>query len=385
MKYASALIPVFLFWAAPLLSQERIAITHGPYLQNLSEHETTIVWTTNKNAVSWVELAPDDGTHFYLTERPKTFASKNGIKLEGTTHAVRLRGLTPGTKYRYRVFSKEIVGRERHEIVYGKVAATTAYRPFTFVTHNRAKPSVTFTMLNDIHGRSDTLEQLLKWVEPRHNDLIFFNGDMVSSLVSEHDLFAGFMDAGVNLFASETPMYYARGNHETRGVFATRFQNYFSPLSPTLYFLVRQGPACFVVLDCGEDKPDSDIEYSGITDYDSYRDLQALWLKEALISDAFTQASFKIVICHMPPAESWHGEAEILHKFVPLLNEAGIDLMLCGHLHKHVQREANQQIKFPILINSNNAIVKATVTDRQLMLDVIGIDGKKQDSLTLHK
>ena len=49
------------------------------------------------------------------------------------------------------------------------------------------------------------------------------------------------MNKSIELFAQEKPMYYARGNHETRGVFATSFQNYFSVKEPHLYFTLRQG------------------------------------------------------------------------------------------------------------------------------------------------
>ncbi|KAA6328121.1 3' 5'-cyclic adenosine monophosphate phosphodiesterase CpdA [termite gut metagenome] len=382
--YLLSLILVF-SCSFQVLAQENIRIVHGPYLQNMGTNEVTIVWVTNKSAISWVELAPDDGSHFYLKERPKVFASKNGVKLESRIHTVKLRGLTPATKYRYRIFSQEVTGRENHEITYGKIASTTAYEPAAFVTIDPAKTAIAFTMVNDIHGRSGVLEQMLKWAEPMKNDLVFFNGDMVSSLINEEDLFTGFMDVSVSAFAKNIPMYYARGNHETRGPFATSFQDYFSPLSPELYYLVRQGPVCFVLLDCGEDKPDTDIEYSSITDYDDYRTLEAEWLRNALKSREFIDAPFKVVICHMPPMNDWHGEAEILNKFVPLLNDAKVDIMLCGHLHKHIKLGANEQVKFPVLINSNNAIVKGSITNKSLTLDVVGLDGKKTDSISIQK
>lgn len=57
------------------------------------------------------------------------------------------------------------------------------------------------------------------------------------------------MDTAVRLFASEIPMYYARGNHETRGVFATEIQRYFSPCQEHLYYAFRQGPVYCIVLD----------------------------------------------------------------------------------------------------------------------------------------
>ena len=56
-----------LFSVSPLRgnAQEQIKISHGPYLQAMTDSGVSIVWTTNKPATAWVELAPDDGSHFY--------------------------------------------------------------------------------------------------------------------------------------------------------------------------------------------------------------------------------------------------------------------------------------------------------------------------------
>ena len=79
--------------------------------------------------------------------------------------------------------------------------------------------------------------------------------------------------------------------------------------------MLRQGPVCFVVLDCGEDKPDSDVEYSGIVAFDQYRDKQKAWLEEALKNKEFINAPYKVAIVHMPPFGGWHGEEEVAQKF----------------------------------------------------------------------
>ncbi|MEI3118187.1 MAG: metallophosphoesterase, partial [Parabacteroides johnsonii] len=62
----------------------------------------------------------------------------------------------------------------------------------------------------------------------KDKDLIIFNGDMVSEFKDEQTIFNGFMKESIDLFASEKPMYYARGNHETRGEFTTS-KNIFHP------------------------------------------------------------------------------------------------------------------------------------------------------------
>jgi predicted phosphodiesterase len=353
----------------------------------MSTTEVTVVWTTNKTAVSWVEIAPDDGTHFYLTERPRFFATKNGVKLERTTHAVKITGLKPATRYRYRIYSQEVLKHEGWHVYYGDVAANDIFtgKPYSFKTLDEGANSVKFCIVNDIHGRNEVMEKLFGVVEPAKQDMVFFNGDMVSMVNSAEELFNGFMDVGVKAFAKEIPLYYCRGNHETRGSFATSFQDYFSPLNPELYFLVRQGQVCFVVLDCGEDKPDSDLEYAGITDYDAYRTREAEWLREALKDKRFTEAKFRVVVCHIPPAMDWHGESEILLKFVPLLNEAGIDVMLCGHYHRTLKWAANDKVKFPVLINSNNSILKGVVEGSKLTLDILNLEGARTEGMTINK
>jgi acid phosphatase type 7 len=208
---------------------------------------------------------------------------------------------------------------------------------------------------------------------------------MVSDLRSEDQMFKGFMDVAVRLFAKEKPMYYARGNHETRGNFADAFPKYFPSPSGKLYYMLRQGPVCFVILDCGEDKPDSDIEYSGIVAFDQYRDTEREWLKEALKSKEFIESPFKIVIVHMPPFGGWHGEDEMAKKFVPLLNEAGIDIMLCGHLHKYLFQKQQNWINFPVIVNSNNTVLKAASDNQVLNIKIINDKGEQIDSIQIKK
>jgi len=367
-------------------AQSPFRITHGPYLQALHDTEVTIVWTTDTVSIGWVELAPDDSTHFYHSERPKFFDSSHGFKNVSTVHRVTLKGLRPGTTYRYRVYAQEVTRHQGTSVQYGRMAATQVYRqqPLRFTTGRPDQKEVTFGIVNDIHGRNEVMEKLLANLDLKNTDLIFFNGDMANDLRSEQQMFADFMDTGVKVFASEVPMYYARGNHETRGPFASPFPAYFPTTSGHLYYLVRRGPVCFVVLDCGEDKPDSDIEYSGIVNMDFYRSEQALWLKEALKHPEYQSAPYKIVICHMPPFGGWHGEKEIAEKFVPLLNEAGAQIMLSGHLHRHVKAApVSNNHRFPVLVNSNNTMIRAKADDRRLLIEVVDQQKKVTDSIEI--
>lgn len=365
-------------------TQEAIKISHGPYLQAMTDSSVAIVWTTNKPATAWVELAPDDGSHFYKEERPKYFSASNGLKNVGTVHQVKLRALKPGTRYRYRVYSQEVLKHEWVHVQYGNVAATAVYqqKPLTFQTNGAPGP-FEFAVVNDIHERNPVLKQLLGQVDFSTVDFVVFNGDMVSSSMSEEQVFKGFMDTATLLFASEIPMYYARGNHETRGPFAAEFPQYFPGPSGQLYYSFTKGDACFIVLDGGEDKPDSDIEYSGITDMDAYRNEQTDWLRTVVQTDAFRKAKYKIAICHVPPADGWHGSQEIKKKWVPILNEAGIQVMLSAHEHRHRIEQASASMKFPLIVNSNNNIIKAKITAGEASFSIFDLSGKLVDKVTV--
>lgn len=387
MKEKNLLLLCVLLLSVSVYAQEGIKLAHGPYLQNMGPDEVTIVWLSDKPSVGWVELAPDDGSNFYATERPRFFDAKNGVKNTSTIHTVKLKGLNPGTNYRYRVFAQEVLSHIGHKIVYGDYAATNVYskKPLVFRTSDPANQTISFAMVNDIHGNNELLENLVSKCDLKKTDFIIFNGDMVSVFNEENHIFNGFMDKATALFASEIPMYYTRGNHETRGAFATEFQRYFSPKEENIYYTFRQGPVCFVILDTGEDKPDSDIEYAGITVYDEYRSEQAEWLRQVLNSKEYKEAPFKVIVAHIPPIGGWHGNLEVENKFMPLLREAKPDLMLCGHLHRFVHQKATAETPFPIIVNSNTAVLKAAANSEELDVQVIDTEGKVLDRFSVKK
>lgn len=375
----------------PAFSQERISIEYGPYLQNVGISEASFVWKASAESIGWVEIAPDDGTNFYQQERPKYFDSENGLKNVANVHSVTVSGLKPGTSYRYRVYAQEVLSHKGTEVTYGNYAATDVYTklPLKFTTNNPAARDFTFLMLNDIHGNANRMKNLLNVSDCEKSSFVIFNGDMVSSFKDENYIFDGFMKDAANTFAAEKPMYYVRGNHETRGEYADAFHKYFSTGEPHLYYTLTYGSAFFVFLDTGEDKPDSDIEYSGITDYDAYRSHESEWLKEVVSSEDFKNAGHRIVVGHIPPClaegSMWHGEKEVLDKFVSVLNGHGVDVMLCGHEHSYSYHSPSGAIDFPVLINSNDTALKVEVSDNGLVLKVLDTTGKIIDQKKLGK
>ena len=376
----------FLLFPLFLVSQE-IKISHGPYLQAVSENEVTIVWTTDTDAVSWVELAPSGNNSFYAQEHPKFYETKNGNRIIGKLHKITIPNLEKGTTYRYRVFSQAVLNYEGHRILYGNIASTNVYRtkPIRFKTLDPDKTSISFQVVNDIHGRNEDLSTFSKNINFDNTDLVFFNGDMVSSMNSEQQFFEGFMDNAVELFAGEVPAFFSRGNHETRGPFSVYFPDYFPTPTGKLYYSFRQGPVHFIVLDCGEDKPDSDIEYSGLAQFDAYRTEQQEWLKREIDKESFKTAPFKVVVVHIPPIGSdWHGPNDLRKKILPALMNQGVTVMLCGHTHRYqfVEPE-DKELDFPILINAHNSALDVNADSKTMTIIRKDLEGKELNRFVL--
>ncbi len=333
------------------------------------------MWGTDKRSVSWVETAPDDTLHFYAEERPKFYQTHLGRKVIGTLHRVKVDGLTPGTTYRYRVFSQEVTEEKTYQVSYGVVASTRVYQkePLRFTTVDPAKTSIRFSVVNDIHADTARMGRLLKDVRRGETDFVVFNGDMVSHMDTERQVVDGFINKAVDMFASEVPFYMVRGNHEGRGVMAARYPEYFPASTGMPYYTFRQGPVFFIVMDGGEDKPDSDIEYFGLNRMDRYREDEARWLKEVVATEEFRSSPYKVVLLHVPPfGDTWHGQLHAQRMFMPILNEAGVDVMVCGHLHRHlfVQPGKESGAKFPVIINSNVDVIEASADGHSLELSV---------------
>ena len=360
------------FAAAEGIKAPKIIV--GPYIQACSQSEFTVVWQTDCDAVSWVEVAPDDGTHFYNTAREQFFHTVHGRRVVGRWHKVKVTGLDAGTPYRYRVLNKAVFLNPKNDRLYyseGKGSDVYRRKPYLMRTLNDKAQTVRFAMGNDFHDKPEVLEQLFskEIITPQNYDFVLYNGDMVSILASEEQLVQSVIAPSVAQFATQVPLYIARGNHETRGEHAAAFYDYFPTSTGQPYYTISHGGVFFIVLDGGEDKPDNDIEYYDLVRFDNYRKQEAEWLKEVVNSPECKNARARVVIIHIPPSSSgWHGEAEIARLFIPILNSANIDLMLCGHIHEYRFSEAGDAIcgsNFPIVCNPNRARMDVEVgTDK---------------------
>ena len=362
-----------------IAGQPSVKITHGPYLQNLSENEVTVVWTTDKPCKSWVEFSKkEDGKNFYSQLPRKAYASQDGLCCVDTLHRVTVTGLEKNTTYFYRVLSQEVKELLPYRPVLGNIVSTDIWeKPLTFTTLDGRQETLSMVMINDIHGKNDLQKKLLEMAPPQNVDMVVFCGDMCNYINKQSDIFTGFLDTSVGLFASRKPFVYVRGNHETRGAYARNFFRYLAGPEGKFYYAFTYGPIRFIVLDSGEDKPDTDVEYSGLVDFDNYILEQKEWLARELESPEFRAASFRVVLSHIPFGKgSWYGSERLRKQLLPLLEGARIDLMLSGHNHTFGFMDKGKVTAFPIIVNSNNSVLTMFGSEDLLKVQVKQIDGK---------
>ncbi len=359
-----------------------IKITYGPYVQAVTEKTVTIVWATDKTAISWVETAPNDKSHFYGEERPKFFQTVLGRKVPTKLHSITIPNPNTNGKagFRYRAFSQEITSNKGGRTMYGRVASTRiySYRHIWVKTLDYNKKSIDCIIMNDQHGVDGTYELLNQRVNRKTTDAVLFCGDMASAdLEKQTSVYNKISGRVNNLKNAETPLHevpclMVRGVNESVGKLGMNYMSHFPTATGKPYYTVRYGSTCFIVLDSGCDQKD---KTSG-NDFDSYRKEQAAWLAKALESEEVKGAKFKVALMHIPPVGGVAPVSKNLHSlFVPMLEKAGVTLMICGYTHENNYYEAGKKASFPILVNGSSSLVNVRATQEKMDVVVEDFNG----------
>lgn len=361
-----------------------LSVVAGPYLQNAQATSMSIQWITNHPCTGWVEYG--------LPGEPfkRAVQLQDGlIAAEKTLHRVTIEGLQPGTPYRYRVVSKEIVRFGAYHVMFGdKIISDQA----TFTTLDPAKTECSFVVLNDIHGNDPLFVKLMALAGETPYDLVFLNGDIVGDIDTESQFVRHVLHTSES-FASRIPFVMVRGNHETRGRFARHLYRYVTRPNNRYYGAFTHGPVRFVLLDAGEDKPDDHWAYSGLGDFEPYRQEQARWLRRETQSKAFKDAAFRVVIMHIPlyGAGNQYSPARCRHYWADLLNQADVDLMISGHTHRQALVPPQADLNpYPVIIGGNPkegsaTLIRVDATPDHLAVTMLQDTGETVEAFKLEK
>lgn len=382
---ALLLSPAFvsLVGAAQSKPSSEARISTGPYIQNLTETGFTVVWETDVDAIGWVEIALKDGTHFYNCSRERHYDLRgHGVHPVGRLHKVEITDLQPGTNYRYRVMNRGVKKFSPDgNIEYMRPSGSDVYRksPYVVRTLRADVDTVRFDVYNDMHEK-DSLLGVMMASGRKNLDFVMCNGDMVNTLSRKEKIMDRFLKTAAKALKGETPLYVARGNHEMRGRDAIRWIDCFATPTGETYYSFTVGTNFFIVLDSYEDKPDDDINYNGKLVTEPFWKKESQWLRSVLDSEECRNAERRIVFCHIPPdRKGWHGNRNVSEYFVPLLNEAKIDMMFSAHIHKWALYPAGDSgtgALFPIVVNPNRERMEVTLCPDTVEIRTFSPDGK---------
>ncbi len=296
----------------------------GPYLQQPSPTAMTLRWQTTEAEIGMVRygLQPDQ-LQWQVQEAQS-----------GEEHEVRLSGLQPNTRYFYAIESR---GKPLY-----------AGPDFWFFTPpGDGKPEATrFVVLGDPgypNPRQLVVQDVMQtWLElnPRPDrpafDLLLTTGDNAYRSGTNEQFQAGFFEPYAN-WLRNVPVWPVYGNHDAR---RWAFYNLFSfpldgesgglPSGTESYYSFDHGQVHFVVLDSTSTSMD---EGSAML----------RWLEEDLVG---SHQPWLIVAFHHPPythgshdsdsrGDSGGRMFDVRENVLPLLEQAGVDLVLSGHSHMY--------------------------------------------------
>lgn len=355
-----------------------LAFTTSPVLQNPSATGVTVAIGVNGPSTAWIEYGDTEQLGHTAT------GARHGLKpFDSLAHLIRLEGLRPGQRWFYRVRACPIDFRGAYDIRRGEPIATGVFSFSTFDPHAK---QARFVVLNDTHENAVTLARLWEKSSSSPFDFLVWNGDIPNDNYREERMVENYFGAGGQPFASAAPLLFVRGNHDTRGPAARSLPRFLEPPGGQFYYSFRHGPLAGVVLDGGEDKPDSHPVYAGLGDFVAYRREQAAWLEAELQRPHLRTARFRVAFCHIPfwwrngvfggdptdPRAAWH-RLLVKRKFAALV---------CGHTHRHAFFPPDKSKPYAQFVGGGPkpeaaTLIRGSVTTKELVLTMTDLDGRE--------
>lgn len=328
-----------------------------PYLQNPVNNGITVMWQTTVPTYSWVEYGTDK-SHL---KRARTLLDGQ-VVCDDLQNKIRINGLTPGETYYYRICSQEILVYEPYYKAFGEMAISDFY---TFTLPTEKQEDFTAVIFNDLHKQSKTLQALYRQVKDIPYDFVVFNGDCIDDPMSHAEATHFLKELNNTVGANKVPVFYIRGNHEIRGAFSIGLHYMFDYVGDKTYSAFNWGDTRFVILDCGEDKPDSTAVYYDLNDFSQLREDQRAFLEKELKSEAFKKAKKRVLLHHAPVyglVVDYTTYNPCLDMWGDLLEKAPFDVCLNAHTHQYAYHpKGSIGNNFPVVIGGGYDMNGATV------------------------
>lgn len=356
------------------------SIVHGPWVSEVRDCSLTVLWTSEKPGMAYVEL--EDSTRIW-----ETFAGRRIFKRH---HSIHLSGLEAGSVLRYRVCGIDLADdTNARDPRFGAGYQGEWHSVRTFDPKAR---SCRFSVFNDIHMRRPKYSALAAQVDSAATDFLFLNGDIVSAGNYVSDTLERYEIDPLGNLPAGIPLLFARGNHEGRGNRPDLVAELFPNREPSpFYYTFRHGPVAFIVFDAGETSRKRSIRYSGNVVYEEYLNEQIAWAKKAMRERSFRTAPVKVCLIHVPMIDhpdqnDFHTQRWLNKHMVPMLNKGGIDLMIGADLHEFMYCEPGSMgNSFPIVVNDEAKRLEFVYENRTITIKTFTPKGEPDFEKTLRQ
>jgi len=290
-----------------------VNVLRWPYLQSCSSTSIVVRWRTDWPTNSVVRYGPAlPGVDFGATNRTRT-----------SEHAVLVSGLTPDTLYYYSIHSE--------------AETFTGNSPFWFRTAPTNARPVTVWVIGD-SGTANTnaravRDAYLNYVGPANTDLWLMLGDNAYESGTDEEYDAAVFNMYREILA-RAPLWPTIGNHDAALPYQFPYLDIFHlpmngeaggiPSGTERYYSFDYANIHFICLDS---------ETSSRTTNGPMLN----WLQEDL---AATEKDWIVAYWHHPPySKGSHNSdtefqmVEMRERVLPVLEDYGVDLVLCGHSH----------------------------------------------------
>lgn len=289
------------------------AIEKEPYLiYTGSNTEMKVCWHTDSSAGDTLEW----GLTTSYSEGSISSSPQTDTYYYQYTHIETITGLTPGTKYYYRV----TVGSSSYTGSFRTGPANDAMN-LKFIAYGDTR--------NNPDDQSKVTGQIISTytADPDFQTICLFAGDFTDS-----DTTSAWTNEWFNRSYSNTMQVFseiawggARGNHETYENNMPKYYR-FPYYNSTFYYAYEYGPALFIFLDTETSISSGSAQYN--------------WLESQLQA---TSKKWIFITCHEPGYEagSHSPNADIRDHVQPLCTQYGVDVVFAGHNHHYVRIDKN--------------------------------------------
>lgn len=346
----------------PLVANLRLPLkaeqlmTLKPYLQDPQPTQMTVMFQTTAPAHCWVEYGTDPNN----LQRKRALLDGQEVCYD-IENRITLDNLQPGQKYYYRVCVVDLLMKHAYDYHTGDTLRTPLYQ---FRTPEVNSTDFTCVIFNDLHEHQDTYDMLRDTlrVEGISPDFIVFNGDCLPEPYDREHAMRMIHNLADPIGGAETPIFFIRGNHEIRNFYSAGMHSLIGYPNDKTYGGISWGDTRFMVLDCGEDKPDDNREYAGFNDFTQLRAEETEFIKQELKSPAFKKAKRRILLSHIPIFGNDDKYQPCRDAWAPLLQSQPFDLAICAHTHRfNYAPQGLEGATYPVINGDGPRINRASV------------------------